>query len=283
MPTTDQSGGNPLRYTKAGKIRRPRGRRRGPRISDTFSNLFDNISKDLRDGLVVFDLAIQDFSKKSNNDIILVPGINNGELIPGISETAHTIDVQGFRRQGDKMAPELRKKEAVIQLSPNPEQTRHDLDIAEAGLSRKKRHQIDIVKLIELSLRGVRDKDIAKALSLPDKPSSLEFLRQVRSRYLPAGIDLQEIKAYDHIKHLVLTQKQKLILDALTEDKIEAAPVKDLALLFDKVFDKQRLLQGQSTENISMKYSGIVEEIHRRRAQNAVQNNIGKGDNPGGS
>lgn len=76
----------------------------------------------------------------------------------------------------------------------------------------------------------------------------------------------------DYKKNLpkVLLGKQKVILDSITEESIAAAPLKDKAMAFGILFDKTRLEEGKSTENIAHKYSDMIERIHAKRKSNSV-------------
>lgn len=242
----------------------------------TMEQRLDASVQDLTGVKIEFDYGVNPWITEIKDDIILVPGVNDGQLVAGVFNYSRRIDLSEFNEQGDKLAQMVTKTEAVIALSPNPEQTRRDIEIQKAGIqSPKKRYNVDIVKIVDLALKGVTDKDIAAALGLPSKQSSRFFIYEMRKRYMPVDIDLNEIKAFEHVKSYALAKKQKEIIEALTPEKLQRATVRDLASLYDTMFDKQRLLQGQSTENISMKFSGIVEEIHRRRESNAAQNNIG--------
>lgn len=67
-----------------------------------------------------------------------------------------------------------------------------------------------------------------------------------------------------------LRKKQKIILDSITETSIASAPLKDKAMAFGILFDKTRLEEGKSTENVAHQYSDMVERIHAKRAQHRV-------------
>lgn len=82
-----------------------------------------------------------------------------------------------------------------------------------------------------------------------------------------------EDKAIDAYKKNLpneLMKKQKVILESITVESIAAAPLKDKAMAFGILFDKTRLEEGKSTENIAHKYSDMIERIHAKRKNNSV-------------
>jgi hypothetical protein len=72
----------------------------------------------------------------------------------------------------------------------------------------------------------------------------------------------QEIveKVWDKAGEEVIKLKTKsdIILDAINDEKIARARLTELSIAYGTLFDKRRLLQGFSTENISL-FSRIVE------------------------
>lgn len=82
-----------------------------------------------------------------------------------------------------------------------------------------------------------------------------------------------EDKAIDDFKKNLPTElrkKQKVILDSITTESIASAPLKDKAMAFGILFDKTRLEENKSTENVAHNYSDMVERIHEKRAKHRV-------------
>jgi len=64
----------------------------------------------------------------------------------------------------------------------------------------------------------------------------------------------------------IVDDKQRLILAAIKSKKVSEAKLRDLAVAYGILFDKNRLERGLSTNNISS-WCAIVSESHRRKPE----------------
>jgi len=118
---------------------------------------------------------------------------------------------------------------------------------------------------------GVARKDIAGMLgiSAPTLSARIADLQEKQ------GLLLQ----YRNIQALQLTEMQARILEAITPDKIDEAPLKDLVLCYKVLKDKELVTEGKPSE-----IKGLVSYlVHLEKEQLACENVIavqsGRGEN----
>lgn len=157
---------------------------------------------------------------------------------------------------------DTREEKALIKLSANPKKTQIAIDRAK---KKRLKFDVDIVKTIEFSRKGIPLKDIASFQGLnPENPRVILYLKALIKSYSPK-IDQKDVAVFKNFRGELMAAKQKEVLDALTPQKLALAEVKDLAFLFDKLFINERLEEEKSTVNIAGKFSSLVEDIHRGR------------------
>ncbi len=80
----------------------------------------------------------------------------------------------------------------------------------------------------------------------------------------------KELEAFKNNLAEHLTKKEKAILDSIDDDTIRSATLKDRILSYGIIFDKRRLEEGKSTENIAHNYGDLVERVHADRKKNRI-------------
>lgn len=77
---------------------------------------------------------------------------------------------------------------------------------------------------------------------------SINTVADVLAKY---GINKVELDTFVENRNAIVKSKQQVILDALTPDKANKAGLKDLAVAYGILLDKDRLETGESTGNVN--------------------------------
>lgn len=158
----------------------------------------------------------------------------------------------------------ISNKKALINLSQDPAGLQVFLDKSKKG---KLKHTVDVVKCIDLYMKGVSVKDIAVTQNInPENKRAVLWLSKWINKYKP-DIDRNKVAVFKEFRTEFMQQKQQELLEGMTQEKIDAASVKDLAFAHDKLFASERLQENKSTQNVAHKYSSLVEEIHSNRGE----------------
>lgn len=119
---------------------------------------------------------------------------------------------------------------------------------------------IPIEVILAMREEGMGVKEIARELGVSHQNIS-KRLKKVQK-------DVKRFDRWKKYKADVLAWKQKEILDNLTEEDIKKASVREKAVLFGVLYDKERLERGKSTQNISIAHFDAelakLEEEERR-------------------
>jgi predicted transcriptional regulator len=109
------------------------------------------------------------------------------------------------------------------------------------------RSKIDVGKAFELRMKGMQVKDIAKLMGVT--PGAVTLRLQAFSKVLK---NPNNIKVYDdNIDKILSAAQLELVSSALSRDKIKKAATYQLVASYGILFDKQRLVRGQSTANVA--------------------------------
>jgi hypothetical protein len=102
----------------------------------------------------------------------------------------------------------------------------------------------------------------AKGLSLSQIGRMSGISKQAVSQRLKTnGLDPEEIGTFTRDRSLILRGKQKLVLGAITPEKVATMSVRDAAVAAGILIDKQRLIDGESTANVC--YTKIDLSVYR--------------------
>jgi ATP-dependent protease HslVU (ClpYQ) ATPase subunit len=113
-----------------------------------------------------------------------------------------------------------------------------------------------IYKAIELKVNNpsMPLTDIAKAVGRD--PSNI--YRALKNY----GIDTKKVNTYKKLKADILAGTQGRIIEAITDEDLTKAGLRDKAIAFGVLYDKERLERGQSTQNISL--ANVVERMDKK-------------------
>jgi hypothetical protein len=124
------------------------------------------------------------------------------------------------------------------------------------GASKK---QIDEGLMYDMLQQGVARKELAQILGV----SSPTLSARIADLQTKQGLLLQ----YRNIQALQLTELQARILESITPDKIEEAPLKDLVLCYKVLKDKELVVEGKPSE-----IKGLVSYlVHMEKEQLACE------------
>lgn len=104
----------------------------------------------------------------------------------------------------------------------------------------RKEKEVDVERLLDFCQAGLPQKEMAEELGV-SIPTLAKRMSEVREKQ---GILLQ----YRDLQSLQLTSIQARILEAITPQKINEAPLRDLILAFRILKDKEQNIEGKPTE-----------------------------------
>lgn len=100
--------------------------------------------------------------------------------------------------------------------------------------------EFDTETLLDLAEMGMTQKDTARELGI-SIPTLTKRIAEIQDKQ---GLLLQ----YRAIQSLQLTELQARVLEAITPEKIEGAPLRDLIIAFKILKDKELNLEGKPSE-----------------------------------
>jgi hypothetical protein len=115
---------------------------------------------------------------------------------------------------------------------------------------------VDIPMAVALRLKGLKFREIARYMGCPEK-----LLFDTISPYLDND---QCTELYEENRASILTSLQARLISGLTPEKIEKASLRDIAVSFGVLFDKERLEKDKSTANVAMGLSSFVDRVHKK-------------------
>lgn len=133
----------------------------------------------------------------------------------------------------------------------------------ERGQSLPKGYTVDLARALELRLKGLTDSEIAATLGVSKSAvySRLEpFSFLVTNNGELEAYNHNEVEIFDYIRMLC---SQAIIEQLQNPERREKIDLLRLNNLLGTVFDKMRLIRGQSTANISS-LSRLVLDAHKR-------------------
>ena len=129
-------------------------------------------------------------------------------------------------------------------------------------MSRRARKETDEGMLYDLLQTGMPRRDVASYLGI----STQTLSSRIADIQTKQGLLLQ----YRAVQALQLTEMQARILEAITPDKIEEAPLKDLVLCYKVLKDKELVVEGKPSE-----IKGLVSYlVHMEKEQLALENTV---------
>lgn len=126
----------------------------------------------------------------------------------------------------------------------------------------KGERKVDVAKALEYRLRGMSYSEIGKMMNVTDGAVHAALKR------FTAILDDPELLTAGraHVGDLIEAGMLKALRSSVDDKKLKKASSRDAAIVFGTLFDKMRLLKGQSTENTKVLGSMII-EMHRKRGE----------------
>lgn len=115
---------------------------------------------------------------------------------------------------------------------------------------------VDVPLAVALRMKGLKFREIAKYFEMPEK-----VLFDAVKPYMKDDVC---VELYEANRTSILQTIQARLMTGISVDKIEKASLKDIAISFGVLYDKERLQENRSTENVSLGFAGIVEGLHKR-------------------
>ena len=107
---------------------------------------------------------------------------------------------------------------------------------------KEKKAPLSLNEMVDLRSRGVSLARIGQLAGISKQAVSQALKR--------SGLDPAEIGQFKKDRSLILHGKQRLVLSAITPEKVKTMSVRDAAVAAGILIDKQRLIDGESTANI---------------------------------
>jgi len=115
-----------------------------------------------------------------------------------------------------------------------------------------------VYKMCQLALtKSANIVEIGKIVNR-DKSSVYRTLRNY-------GIDPKKQHAYKKFESEILYGKQEMLINGITKEKVDDSKIKDIAITYGILKEKQLLVDGKATQNIA--FAGIVEKMDREERQ----------------
>ncbi len=105
-----------------------------------------------------------------------------------------------------------------------------------------KKAPFSLEEMVDLRGKGVSLSQIGRMAGISKQA--------VSQRLKSSGLAPEEIREFTKDRSLILRGKQKLVLSAITPEKVKTMSVRDAAVAAGILIDKQRLIDGESTANV---------------------------------
>jgi DNA-binding Lrp family transcriptional regulator len=130
--------------------------------------------------------------------------------------------------------------------------------------------ELDVNALVDMISGGASIKETAEMLDV-SPPTIAKRIKQLQEEQ---GVILQ----YRTLQSLDLTKLQMKVLNAITDEKIQEAPLKDLVMAFRILKDKEILADGGQNEGEMKGLVGYLIELERREMAGQIDPNTMQAD-----
>lgn len=107
----------------------------------------------------------------------------------------------------------------------------------------------DLAEILDYRKRGMSLAEIGRLTG-----RSKQAVSQLCKRH---GLDAEEVQRFRKDRGLILSTKQKLLLDGLTPEAVRQMSPRDRTVSFGILYDKERLEYGQSTHNLAAQFTVV--------------------------
>jgi hypothetical protein len=105
---------------------------------------------------------------------------------------------------------------------------------------------------------GERFKQICLDAGLPER-TTMSLQKRLQGRYLPVRAEIEKVKTADLLA--MTSEKAKMIIDAIDDEDILAAGLRDKAVAYGILIDKRQLLSGEPTQILSFEERRHLDQI----------------------
>jgi hypothetical protein len=106
------------------------------------------------------------------------------------------------------------------------------------------------------------------------KPSSVDRALQV-FKFATDGLGRDQLQAYRVEEASILERLRMALLENMSDpERLAKASVNNLAFAFRQLFDAGRLLRGESTQNLGLRASVIVQAHARPHGPSSTSDNV---------
>jgi hypothetical protein len=134
-------------------------------------------------------------------------------------------------------------------------------------------NRIDVQKALKLRLQGNTFEEIGAVLGVSKQ--AVEQRLDGFKEFLAGITDVGQLESYaEERKSILNAAEMKLLGAVLDEDAIKKAPLAARTMAFGVLYDKRRLEEGKSTENLGILGKLIVESEGELGAENSGQSRL---------
>jgi hypothetical protein len=134
-------------------------------------------------------------------------------------------------------------------------------------------NRIDVQKALKLRLQGNTFEEIGAVLGVSKQ--AVEQRLDGFKEFLAGITDVGQLESYaEERKSILNAAEMKLLGAVLDEDAIKKAPLAARTMAFGVLYDKRRLEEGKSTENLGILVKLIVESEGELGAENSGQSRL---------
>jgi hypothetical protein len=123
---------------------------------------------------------------------------------------------------------------------------------------------LPVAALIALSKQGMSNAEIARVVGCSPV--------NIHQRFKALEYNPQYVKNFTQYEVEVLEWAKSLLISGLTPEKVKKMSPRDISISYGVFFDKQRLLMGQSTENVDLHAS--FEAMEETRSKRQILENL---------
>ena len=111
----------------------------------------------------------------------------------------------------------------------------------------------------------------AKSSGLPE-PAARALEKRLSTEYLPLKLAVEEVKTSELLG--LVSDRARRVLDAVSQEDIERATLRDKAIAFGIFVEKRQLLSGEPTHLISIQERGHLDVVARKLLREAARRGI---------
>jgi transposase len=146
-------------------------------------------------------------------------------------------------------------------------------ELVQSEEKKKVINRIDVQKALKLRLQGNSFSEIGTIFGV--SPQAVEQRLDGFKEFLSGITDIGQLESYTEERKSILNAAEMTLLrSVLDEEAIKKAPLAARTMAFGVLYDKRRLEEGKSTENLGILGKLIVESEGELGAENSGQSRL---------